>query len=100
MLCYTVQGDYSSVYNLISNKNFHMNALLVPNCGKRNATWNGTLGVVIGNRLQLSNATKIIINATSKSIRVGEGTTLAALNVHELHLKYGEFLSSIASTLK
>ena len=75
MLCYAVQGECGSVYNLISNKNFHVNALFVPNSGKRNATWNGALGVVIGSRLQLSNATKIMINATSKSICVGEGIT-------------------------
>jgi len=29
MLCYTVQGKRGSVFNLISNKNFHMNALFV-----------------------------------------------------------------------
>ena len=53
-----------------------MNALFGPNSGKRNATWIGELGVVIGNRLQLSNATEITINATSKSICIGEGLLL------------------------
>ena len=94
MLCYTVQGEHGSVFNLISDKNVHMNALFVSNSGRRNATWIGALAVVIGNGPQLSNVTKITIDATSKNICVGDGITLAAKDVHKLHLKHGELLSS------
>jgi len=100
ILCYTVQGEHDSVFNLISHKNLHMNALFVPNSGKRNATWIGALGVVIGNSQQSSNVTKITINATSKNICVGDGITLAAKNVQELHVQHGELLSSIPNTQK
>ena len=100
ILCYTVQGERGSVFNLISHKNLHMNALFVPNSGKRNATWIGALGVVIGNSQQSSNVTKITINATSKNICVGDGITLAAKNVQELHVKHGELLSSISNSQK
>ena len=96
MLCYTVQGEHGSVFNLISDKNVHMNALFVPNAGKRNATWIGALAIVIGNSSQLSNVTKITIDATSKSICVGDGITLAAKDVQKLHFKHGELLSSIS----
>ena len=100
ILCYTVQGERGSVFNLISHKILHMNALFVPNSGKRNATWIGALGVVIGNSQQSSSVTKITINATSKNICVGDGITLAAKNVQELHIKHGELLSSISNTQK
>ena len=96
LLCYSVQGERGSVFNLISNKNFHMNALFVPNSGKKNATWIGALGIVIGKSLQLSNVTKITIDATSKNICVGDEITLAAKNVQELQIKHGELLSSIS----
>ena len=99
-LCFTVQGERGSVFNLISNKYFHMNALFVPNSGERNATWIGALGIVIGTSLQSPNATRITINATSKNIFVGDGITLAAKNVQELHLKHGELWSSISNTQK
>jgi len=92
-----VQGEHGSVFNLINHKNLHMNALFVPNSGKRNATWIGALGVVIGNSQQSSNVTKITINATSKNICVGDGITLAAKNVQEFHIKHGELLSSISN---
>ena len=100
MLCYSVQGERGSVFNLISSKNIHINALFVPNSGKRIATWIGTLGVVVGNSLQSSNVTKITINATSKNIWLGDGFELAAKNVLELHIKQGELLSSKPNTQK
>jgi len=99
MLCYTVQGEHGSVFNLISSKLFHMNALFVPNPGQRNVTWIGALGIVIGNR-QKSNVTRITIDAANRSIYVGDGITLAAKDVHKLHLQHGELLSSISNTQK
>ena len=100
MLCYTVQGQPGSVFNLISNDMFHMNALFVPNSGQRNATWIGSLGFVIGNDQQLSNSTKLIIDATTKSISVGDEMNLDAKDLRKLHLKNGEVLTSMSNTKK
>jgi len=100
MLCYTVQGQPGSVFNLISNERFHMNALFVPNSGQRNATWIGSLGFVIGNGLQLSNSTKLIFDATSKSISIRDGVTLDAKDLRKLQLVNGELLTSMSNTKK
>ena len=100
MLCYTVQGQPGSAFNLISNDKFYMNALYVPNSGQRNATWIGSLGFVIGNDQQSSNSTKLIIDATSKSISVGNEINLDAKDIRKLHLKNGEVLTSMSNTKK
>ena len=97
-LCYTVQGEHGSVFNLISNKNFHMNALFVPNSGVRNATWIGSLGVVMWNGR--SNVTKLKFDAASKEIHLGDGITLAAKSVRDFRLHSGELYISIVSTKK
>ena len=98
MLCYTVQGKRGSVFNLISNKNFHMNALFVPNPGERNVTWIGSLGIVMWNNY--SNATKLKFEASSKQIHMGDGITIPAKSVSDLHFNSGELCMSIVNTRK
>ena len=96
LLCYTVQGKRGSVFNLISNKNFHMNAQFVPNPGERNVTWIGSLGIVMWNNY--SNATELKFEASSKQILMGDGITIPAKSVSDLHFNSGELCMSIVNT--
>ena len=95
MLCYTVQGKRGSIFNLISNKNFQMNALFVPNSGGRNATWIGSLGIVMENNNYYS---RLKLEASSKQIHMGDGIVIPAESISELHFNSGELCISIANT--
>ena len=47
VLCYSIQGYLGLAFNLISNKNFIINAHFVDNMGdKTEATWIGELAVI------------------------------------------------------
>ena len=85
LFCYTIQGEHGSVFNLISNKNLHMNALFVPNSGKRNATWIGALGIVIFN-----NQTKLKFDGRVGLIHIGDRIPLAAKSIQGIHFHSGE----------
>jgi len=93
---YTVQGKRGSVFNLISNNNFHMSALFVPNPGERTTTWIGSIGIVMWNNY--SNATKLKFEASRKQIHLGDGITIPAKSVSDLHFNSGELCMSIVHT--
>lgn len=92
LFCYTIQGEIGSVYNLISNKNFHINALFVHNSGKRsrNATWIGALGVVIFNNQ--SSDTKLTFDGSVGLIDIAaaDGIPLAAKSIQGIDFHDGE----------
>lgn len=90
-LCYTIQGECGSVFNLISSEELYINALFVPNAGERNATWIGSLGVVIRNGQ--FNVTTLKFDGTNKQIFIGDGITLDAKSVQDLYLYNGNKLS-------
>jgi len=88
IFCYTIQGESGSVFNLISNKNFHMNALFSAKYRRKNATRIGALGVVIFNK-QSSN-TKITFDGRVGMIHIGDRTPLAAESIQGIQLHRGE----------
>ena len=88
LFCYTIQGERGSVFNLISNKNFHMNALFMAKYRRKNATRIAALGVVIFNK-QSSN-TKLTFDGRVGLISIGNGTSLAAENIQGIHFHRGE----------
>ena len=49
LLCYTVQGKSGFVFNLISNKMLHMNAMFVPDSRREEVSWLGSMGIVVQN---------------------------------------------------
>lgn len=49
LLCYTVQGQANSFFNLINNEHFAMNALFIPdpNPAFKIRTWLGQIGIMV-----------------------------------------------------
>lgn len=90
MLCYTVQGEPSLVFNLISNAKFYMNALFIPNSEERHGTFIGALGIVLWN--STSNITKLVFNGTNKEILIfgEEVLTLNAKTIQGLYIHSNE----------
>ena len=70
-LCYSIQGDHNRVFNLISNRDVHINALFVPDKKQSGVTWIGALGIVSHRKVSgYDNATFISLNASNKSVAV------------------------------
>ena len=78
ILCYSIQGYPGLAFNLISNKNFAINAHFVDSNGDNNeATWIGKLAVIPRDDKNKSNA--IIFDSVNQEILInGQGTFKAA----------------------
>ena len=91
LLCFTVHGQSGFSFNLISNKQMHMNALFVQDPKREEITWIGSLGVVVrGTRYKNSNITKLRFEASEKKIYIGEKVTLLAQKVERLTFSRGK----------
>ena len=98
LLCYTVQGEHGFVFNLISNKMFHMNAMFVPDSRREEVTWLGSMGIVVQNsQYKTSNSTSLRFDAKGKEIHIGNTVILRAQNVEKLSFSNGELTISEAS---
>ena len=91
LLCFTVHGQSGFSFNLISNKQMHMNALFVQDPKREEITWIGSLGVVVrGTRYKNSNITKLRFDASEKKIYIGDKVTLLAQRVERLTFTKGK----------
>ena len=91
LLCFTVHGQSGFSFNLISNKQMHMNALFVQDPKREEITWIGSLGVVVrGTRYKMINITKLRFDASDKKIYVGDKVTLLAQKTESLTLCKGK----------
>ena len=85
LLCFTVHGQSGFPFNLISNKQMHMNALFVQDPKREEITWIGSLGVVVrGTQYKHSNITKLRFDASGKKIYIGDKVTLLAQKTESL----------------
>ena len=102
LLCYTVQGEHSFAFNLISNEKVQMNALFVPDSRREEVTWIGSLGIVVKNaHFQGSNTTRIRFDARVNLIHINDKVTLEAKNIEtitfhngKLHISEGPMIES------
>ena len=91
LLCFTVHGQSGFSFNLISNKQMHINALFVQDPKREEITWIGSLGVVVrGTRYKNSNITKLRFDANEKKIYIGDKVTLLAQRVEHLTFTKGK----------
>ena len=91
LLCFTVHGQSGFSFNLISNKQMHMNALFIQDPKREEITWIGSLGVVVrGTRYKNSNITKLRFDASEKKIYIGTKVTLLAQKVERLTFSKGK----------
>ena len=95
LLCYTVQGEHSFAFNLISNEKVSMNALFVPDAHREEVTWIGSLGIVVQNaHYQGSNTTKIQFDSKINRIHINDKVTLEAKNIDAITFRNGKLLIS------
>ena len=95
LLCYTVQGEHSFAFNLISNEKVQMNALFVPDLHREEVTWIGSLGIVIQNsHFQGSNTTQIQFDSKINRININDKVSLEAKNIDRITFHNGKLLIS------
>ena len=91
LLCYTVEGEHGFVFNLISNKLFHMNAMFVPDSRREEVTWLGSVGIAVQNsQYKKSSATYLRFETKGKEIYIGDKVTLQAKNIEKLSFNKGK----------
>ena len=91
LLCYTVQGEHGFVFNLISNKMLHMNAMFVPDSRRDEVTWLGSMGITVQNsQYKNSTATYLRFETKGKKIYIGDKATLQAKNIEKLNFSKGK----------
>ena len=91
LLCFTVHGQSGFSFNLISNKQMHMNTLFVQDPKREEVTWIGSLGIVVpGMQYKQSKVTKLRFDASGKKIYVGDKVTLLAQNIEWLTFSRGK----------
>ena len=83
LLCYSVQGEPGSIFNLISSKDLEINALFIPQ-KKQTKTWLGVIGVVVNGR-------KLVFNVTSGTIQMDDSMKMEANLVEKIKLTSGKF---------
>ena len=86
LLCYSVQGESNSVFNLISNTNFLINAKFTPDSKREGVTWMGSIGVVIHKTVQYggSRVTHLQFDALDRTVYIGDKIILDVNAVKEL----------------
>lgn len=90
-LCYSVQGEQGFIFNLISNKLLHMNALFVADDEREEVTWIGALGMVIKKaHYKDSKVTALKFDAVKKAIHIGSDTTLEAQSIDTITIEHGK----------
>ena len=89
LLCYTFQGMYGSIFNLVSNDQLQINALFIPDNTAYNNTWLGSIGISIldhGKKI-----TTIQFTAADQRVKIGrEGVQLDPRTVKKLSFNKGK----------
>ena len=90
-LCYSVQGEPDHVFNLISNRDLHINALFVPDPKREEVTWIGGLGIVShpsngGNVTFVSFTTKNSSVTITSHLRIGGNSFLKTISMKAKHV--------------
>ena len=101
LLCFSVQGNHTFSYNLISNRVVHMNAIFVPDSRREEVTWIGTLGIVILNPSERrQNKTSLMFDVKAKKIVINDKVKLTAKNIGKITLLNGKLSISEAHQFK
>ena len=82
LLCYTFQGRYSTIFNLLGNNHLQMNALFVPDATNYDNTWLGSIRVVA-----LRDGEKTItfqFSTDDQPVKIGEGVQLDAKTIKKI----------------
>jgi len=93
-LCYTVQGEHSYSFNLISNRLLQMNARFIPDPIRDEVTWIGSLGIVVKGKM--SNVTRVRFEAADKTVHIGDKLSLHVKKIDKLTFSNGKLVISEA----
>ena len=82
LLCYTFQGQSNTTFNLVSNDQFQMNALFVPDDTDYDNTWLGSIGIAVHHNGK--KITTLQFTAADQLVRIGERIAFEAKTIKKL----------------
>ena len=97
LLCFSVQGDHSLSYNLISNRMLHINAIFIPDSRREEVTWIGSLGIVVADSsAKRVNETSLLFEIKSQRVTINNKVKLIAKNIDKITISNGKLSISEA----
>ena len=97
LLCFSVQGDHSLSYNLISNRMLHMNAIFIPDSRREEVTWIGSLGIMVADSsAKRVNETSLLFEIKSQRVTINNKVKLIAKNIDKITISNGKLSISEA----
>ena len=89
ILCYTFQGQTNTVFNLFSNDQLQMNALIIPDDNDYHNTWLGSIGIVVRRR-DGKKITTLQFTAADHLVQIGERVGFEAKTIKKLSFHEGK----------
>lgn len=91
LLCYTVQGQPNSLFNLINNEHLAMNALFVPdpNPEFKIKTWLGQIGITVKDA---EKHIQLVFTAASSEVTVNKKVSIPSSTVEKLSFRTGKLV--------
>ncbi len=88
LLCYTFQGRSNTTFNLVSNDQFQMNALFVPDDTDYDNTWLGSIGIAVHHNGKKMSTLQF--TAADQFVRIGERVEFEAKTIKKLSFHNGK----------
>ena len=91
LLCYTVQGQPNSFFNLIKNEHLAMNALFVPdpNPQFKVTTWLGQIGITVKG---VEKHIQLVFTAATSEVTVNKKVSIPSSTVEKLSFRTGKLV--------
>ena len=91
LLCYTIQGQANSFFNLINNENLVMNALFVPdpNPTFKIRTWLGQIGIIVKG---VEKHIQLVFTASTREITLNKRVSIPLNSVEKLSFRTGKLV--------
>ena len=91
LLCYTVQGQANSFFNLINNEHLAMNALFVPdpNPELKVKTWLGQIGITVKGA---EKHIQLVFSATTSDVTINKKVSIPSSTVEKLSFRTGKLV--------
>ena len=91
LLCYTVQGQANSFFNLINNEHLAMNALFVPdpNPELKVRTWLGQIGITVKGA---EKHIQLVFSASTSDVTINKKVSIPSSTVEKLSFRTGKLV--------
>jgi hypothetical protein len=91
LLCYTIQGQANSFFNLINNEHLVMNALFVPdpNPAFKIGTWLGQIGITVKG---VEKRIQLVFTASTSEVTLNKKVSIPSSTVEKLSFRTGKLV--------